>query len=292
MFTKIALEYAKPMDTLMYRFAVSFAVMSLPVLLGRVKLNYRGKPIYKALLLATMYPLGFFTFQIFGLQQATSSEGGILYAFTPVLTMLLAFVFLKEVTTRLQMLSIFLSVLGVVFIFAMKGGGIELSNMTGIFLLFLSCLAFAGYSVLARSLLRTFSPAEISYMMLGIGFVTFLAISLTGHTAAGTLHTLIEPLASSTFILSTLYLGVLSSLLTALLSNYALSKIEASSMSVFSNLSTVVSIAAGAIVLQEEMTVYSIIGSLMIITGVIGTNHWRRRQSESRTFQSERADAR
>ena len=275
----------------MYRFAVSFAVMSLPVLLGRVKLNYRGKPIYKALLLATMYPLGFFTFQIFGLQQATSSEGGILYAFTPVLTMLLAFVFLKEVTNRLQMLSIFLSVLGVVFIFAMKGSGIDISNITGILLLFLSCLAFAGYSVLARLLLRTFSPAEISYMMLGIGFVTFLVISFTGHAASGTLHSLIEPLASRTFILSILYLGVLASLLTALMSNYALSRMEASSMSVFSNLSTVVSIAAGAIILKEEITVYSIIGSFMIIEGVIGTNHWRRRQSEPRTCHPERVEA-
>ena len=46
LFTKIALEYAAPMDTLMYRFALSFAVMSIPVMLGRVKLNYRGKPLF------------------------------------------------------------------------------------------------------------------------------------------------------------------------------------------------------------------------------------------------------
>ncbi|UVI28409.1 DMT family transporter [Paenibacillus spongiae] len=288
LFTKMALEHARPMDTLMYRFAVSFAVISIPVMFGRVKLNYRGKPLFKALLLATMYPLGFFTFQTFGLQSASSSEGGILYAFTPVLTMLLAYVFLKEVTTRLQMLSIFLSVFGVVFIFAMKGSGIAVSNMTGLILLFLSCLAFAGYSVLARSLLKTFSPAEISYMTLGIGFVTFLVISLTDHATAGTLDTLFEPLASSSFIVSILYLSVLSSLLTALMSNYALSKIEASNMSVFSNLSTVVSIAAGAMFLQEEVTVYAVIGSLLIIMGVIGTSRFKRTVPAPRTFHPDR----
>ncbi|CAG7654725.1 DMT family transporter [Paenibacillus allorhizosphaerae] len=272
LFTKMALEYANPIDTLAFRFALSFAVMTIPVLLGRVRLHYRGKPLYKALLLAVTYPLGFFTFQTFGLQHATSSEGGILYAFTPVLTMLLAFIFLKEATTVRQRLSIFLSVFGVLFIFVMKGSSIDWTNVTGMFLLFLSCLAFAGYNVLARSLLRTFSPAEITYMMLGIGFVTFFAVSLASHAAAGTLDLLVAPLASGPFLVSIVYLGVLSSLVTALTANYALSKMEASKMSVFSNLSTIVSIAVGAMFLGEDITLYHLIGSALIIVGVTGAN--------------------
>ncbi|KGE19384.1 DMT family transporter [Paenibacillus wynnii] len=279
LFAKMALDYADPMDTLTYRFALSFAVMSIPVMFGRVTLNYRGKPLSKLLLLALMYPLGFFTLQTFGLQQATSSEGGILYATTPILTMVLASVFLKESTTVLQKLSIFLSVFGVVFIFMMKGTGIDWTNIQGISLLFLSCLAFAGYGVMARSLLRTFSPAEISYLMLGIGFVTFLVISLTDHVTTGTLDQFITPLTSSTFIVSTLYLGVISSLLTSLLANYALSKIEASNMSVFSNLSTIVSITAGSLFLREEITIYSIIGSVLIIAGVVGTVFWGQKKT-------------
>nr|WP_312876172.1 EamA family transporter [Paenibacillus frigoriresistens] len=66
LFAKIALDFAHPLDTLTYRFAVSFAVLSIPVALGFVKLNYRGKPLAKALLLATTYPLGFFTLQAYG----------------------------------------------------------------------------------------------------------------------------------------------------------------------------------------------------------------------------------
>lgn len=271
LFTKMALQHAAPMDTLTYRFAAAFGVMTIPVMLGRVKLNYRGKPIGKALLLAAMYPLGFFVTQTFGLQHATSSEGGILYAFTPVLTVILAALFLKETTTLLQKLSIFLSIFGVVFIFVMKGSGIDLANVSGISLLLGSCLAFAGYSVLARKLLRTFSPAEISYLMLGVGFVTFFAASFTEHASAGTFDIFVAPLASSSFIISVVYLGVLSSLVTVLTTSYALSKIEASKLSVFANLSTVVSIAAGALFLHEEITLYPIIGSLMIIIGVLGT---------------------
>ncbi|REK77581.1 DMT family transporter [Paenibacillus paeoniae] len=277
LFTKMALQQATPLDTLVYRFAISFAVMTIPVLFGQVKLNFRGKRLLAALPLAALYPLGFFTLQTFGLQHATSSEGGILYAFTPVLTMIIASLFLRERTTAFQKLSIFLSAFGVVFIFAMKGSGIDWSNMTGILLLFLSCLTSAGYSVLARSLLKTFKPAEVTYLMLGIGFMIFLIASVTNHTASGTLHTIFEPLLSGTFIISVLYLGIFSSLLTALTANYALSKLEASKVGVFSNLSTIVSIVAGAAFLKEEITIYALIGSIMIIAGVMGTNRMGRR---------------
>lgn len=246
--------------------------MSVPVLLGLVRLNFRGKPLHRLLLLAAFYPLGFFMLQTFGLQHATSSEGGILYAFTPVVTMILASVVLKESTTVMQKLSIFLSVFGVVFILVMKGSSFDLSNMTGIFLLFLTCVAFAGYSVLARSLLKTFSAVDITYLMLAVGFVFFLAVSLTIHAAAGTLDRLAAPLSMGPFMMSILYLGVLSSLVTALTANYALSKIKASQKSVFANLATVVSIPAGAIFLGEPITLFHIIGSTLIIAGVLGTN--------------------
>ena len=276
LFAKLALEYAGPLDTLAFRFAASFLVMSIPVAFGWVKLEYRGKPVYKVLLLASLYPLGFFTLQAYGLQHASSAEGGILYAFTPVVTMVMASVFLKETTTVSQKLSIGLSVFGVAFIFVMKGDAFDPSNLTGISLLALTCVAFAGYNVLARSLAKRFTPAETTYAMLGLGFVTFLSASLVDHASAGTLHRVFAPLAGGAFLGSIVFLGVVSSLVTALAGNYILSKMEASKMSVFSNLSTIVSIAAGATFLGEEITVYHLIGSVMIVAGVIGTNVSRR----------------
>ncbi|MFK4436360.1 drug/metabolite transporter (DMT)-like permease [Paenibacillus sp. RC21] len=239
--------YAHPMDTLTYRFAASFIVLSIPVALGWIKLSYRGKPIFKALLLALMYPLGFFTLQAFGLQHATSAEGGIMYAFTPVVTMIVASLFLKETTTLLQKLSIFLSVFGVVFIFIMKGSSFSLSNFLGALHALSDVCSFCRIQRLARSLWKHFSPTEISYLRY---FRTVI-----------------------------IYLGVVASLISSLTANYAWSKIEASKMSVFTNLSTIVSIAAGVLFIGEEITVYHLIGSLLIIAGVIGTNYLGRKKT-------------
>lgn len=83
-----------------------------------------------------------------------------------------------------------------------------------------------------------------------------------------------EPLKSLTFNISILYLGVLSSIVAYSLINYTLSKIQASKSSVFSNLSTIVSIAAGFIFLRESFHIYELVGSVLILIGLWGTNRY------------------
>ncbi|MCM3640119.1 EamA family transporter [Priestia aryabhattai] len=64
----------------------------------------------------------------------------------------------------------------------------------------------------------------------------------------------------------------MSSLGTSYLSNYALSKIAAAQMSVFSNVATLITIIAGVLFLNEVFHFYHLIGGIMIIIGVIRTN--------------------
>ncbi|MDF2652523.1 MAG: protein of unknown function transrane, partial [Paenibacillus sp.] len=197
--------------------------------------------------------------------------GGIISAFTPIATTILASIFLKETSTPVQKLFILLSTAGVTFIFLMKGSSIDLSQTTGIVLLILASVIFAGYSVLARVVTRQFTPAEISCFMVSAAFLSLLVYSLTTHSILGTVDGFVAPLSNGTFVALIFCLGAVQ-LVTALLANYILSKISASKMSVFANLSTVVSIASGAIFLQETITWYHLFGSALIIAGVIGSN--------------------
>ncbi|WP_276356847.1 DMT family transporter [Cohnella caldifontis] len=283
LFTKLALERADPIDTLMFRFAISFAAFTVPVLLGRVRLRYRGKPLMKIVLLSALYPIAFFTFQAFGLEHASSSEGGIIFALTPFLTMLFASWFLKETTTGWQKASILLSASGVAVLILMKGDGVGTADTAGIVLLLLSVLASAGYGVFARSLRNVYSPAEMSYWMQGVGFAVFLVMSVAQHAAAGNVGRMLAPMADGGFIAAVLYLGVLSSLVSSLASNYAYSKLEASKTGVFTHLSMIVSIAAGVTLLGEEFTVVHVVGSALILAGVIGTNLLGRKRATRRT---------
>ncbi|EPD51551.1 hypothetical protein HMPREF1210_02149 [Paenisporosarcina sp. HGH0030] len=272
LFTKTAINISNPIDTLAFRFTFAFITVLLLVMFKIVKVDLRLKSYYKLIPLTLFYPTFFFTFQAFGLESVPSSEAGILFATIPILTTILASFFLKEQTSAYQKLSILTSVFGVFYIFSMKGGTVSISNWVGISLLLISCISLSGYTVMARSLLKTFKPLDITFFMLGIGFFFFNTIAIYQHILNKSLQSMFIPLTNLNFVVSILFLGILASFVTSLLSNFILSKISASQMSVFSNMSTVVSIIAGGVILNEKIYLFHIVGSALIIIGVIGTN--------------------
>ncbi|NLJ58631.1 MAG: DMT family transporter [Tissierellia bacterium] len=272
LFVKIALDSSDPFDLLAYRFTAAFIAILILYGFKRIKFDFNKERIIKIIPIAILYPLSFFAFQTFGLQYATSAEGGILLASAPISTLILATYFLKEKTTLLQKLSIIVSVSGVIYISLMKSSDLNFNNILGIVLLLLSALSISGYSVMARKLTKDFTNIELSTMMILISFICYNLMSISKHLLSGTISSFFAPLSDVSFVISILYLGVLSSLVTSLMTNYILSKIEASKMSVFANLGTVITIAAGAIFLKESIYYYHIIGSLLIVGGVLGTN--------------------
>ncbi|UIO41266.1 DMT family transporter [Brevibacillus brevis] len=274
LFLKMALAVTNPVDTLAHRFTVAFIVASIPIAFGWIKLSIKPKDMLTIIPLAMLYPILFFTLQAFGLVYTTSSEAGIIQATVPIFTMVMAAFFLGESSTWLQKLSTLLSVGGVVYIFAMKGLGVSSGSGSsiGTILILLSAFSLAGYSVLARKMTKSFHYIDMTYMVALLGFLFFNGWSVIRHSAEGTLSTYFAPFASSAFIISIVFLGILSSLMTSFMTNFALSKMEASKLSVFNNLSTLVTIVAGVIFLQEQLAYYHLIGAVMIIIGVIGTN--------------------
>ncbi|MGV3136928.1 DMT family transporter [Brevibacillus agri] len=272
LFVKMALTAASPLDTMAHRFTVALVAASIPLVCGWIRLSIKPRDMLSILPLALLYPALFFGLQTFGLVYTTSSEAGIITATVPIFTMIMAALFLKETSTWLQKLSTLLSVAGVVFIFAMKGAGVGMGDSIGTVLILLSALSLAGYSVLAKKMTKAFHYIDVTYMVSVIGFVSFNALALIRHGSEGTLSAFFVPFSHSPFVIAILYLGVLASLVTSFMTNFALSKMEASKMSVFNNLSTIVTIAAGALFLQEQLAYYHLLGALMIILGVVGTN--------------------
>lgn len=272
-FVKISLKYANPLDILAHRFTLSFVFASVPLLLGWAKLRIDGwRGLAPLLPLALFYPSLFFGFQVFGLVHTSTSEAGIIQATVPILTAVLATYFLKEHTGGWQLVAALVSVGGVILIFAMKGLQPGATSLLGSALILLSSLSLAAYSVMARKIGQKADIFSMTYVMLCAGFVLFNLLALGRHALQGELHAFIEPLHSWPFIGSMLYLGVLSSLVTAYLSNYALSKIEASQMSIFANLATLITIIVGILMLGERLEWYHIVGGVAILLGVIGRN--------------------
>lgn len=272
LFVKIALSYSDPLNILAHRFTFAFLFIFILKICNLIKVDINKRDIIKILPLSLLYPAMFFTFQTFGLVYMSSSEAGIILATVPIFTLIFATLFLKEKTTAFQKFSVFLSVIGVIYIMYNKGISIKSTNFLGIVLITFSAISLASYNVLARVKTREFKTIELTYVMAFVGFVTFNTISIIDNINRDSINLYFSPLKNISFVIAMLYLGILSSVITSLLSNYVLSKLDASKMSVFANLGTVITIIAGVLILKEDLFYYHIIGIVMIILGIIGTN--------------------
>ncbi len=278
MFVKVTLTVASPIDTLAHRFTFAFIGIVILMVFTKNKLTIKKYDVLKILPLAILYPIVFFTFQVLGLARISSSEAGIIQATIPIFTLALAGLLLKEKATRGQLVFISLSVLGVIYMLIMNGANATTGNVIGSGFILLSALAASLYNVFARRLTKQYSLLTLTYVMTLCGFVIFNGMALGNHLVNGTINDFFQPLTHVDFVIAILYLGLLSSLGTSYLSNYALSKLEASQMSVFSNFATLITILAGVLVLQEVFHLYHFIGGTLIIIGVIGTNYFGHRK--------------
>jgi drug/metabolite transporter (DMT)-like permease len=277
LFVKKALPFINPTDLLAHRFTVAFLAALAVLAFKRNEFHITWADLLKVLPLALFYPIGFFAFQVFGLVELSSSEAGIIQATIPVFTLLFAAFFLKEFPTFLQSLCILLTVAGMAYIFIMSGIDSESYTTRGVILILLSTLAGAFYNVFTRTLTKKYSILTLTWIMSFWGFIFFNSIALGIHIDNHTLASYFTPLFNHEVLLSVLFLGCFSSFGTAFLSNYALSQIQASKLSVFNNFSTLVAIFAGYFFLHEPIHFYHIIGAGIIIAGVVGTNYFSKK---------------
>ncbi|MCR8643262.1 DMT family transporter [Paenibacillus sp. N1-5-1-14] len=285
LFVKIALSSASPLDTLAHRFTITFLGATLLLVHKKFRFRVSGKDILRILPLAVLYPTMFFAFQAFGLMYTTSSEAGIIHATVPIFTLVLATIFLKERTTILQRIFTVFSVTGVVYIFMMSGLNVANYSMTGVIFILISAITNSMYSVLSRKLVKNYSPFQLTYVITALGFITFNVISISDHLIHPEAAGYLAPLMNSDYLFAILYLGIFSSLFSAFLSTYSVSKIEATKMSVFGNLGTLITIIAGVLILNESLQIHHFIGAVIILIGVIGTNFSKAKKAKITTPQ-------
>ena len=140
-----------------------------------------------------------------------------------------------------------------------------------------SVLANAINNILSKSKGGRYRAMDMTAVVIFVGFVTFNTLSLTSHYLDGNILAYFAPLGQVSYLISILYLGILASIVTGSLSIYAIVRLGASTVSVFGNLGTVLTILAGALILHEPIYSYHVIGATLIIAGILGMNLMRRK---------------
>lgn len=269
LFVKITLMYENQSLILAQRFLFAFLSIVIFSIVRRVPLRLNKKETMTILFISIFYPILFFSTQIIGLDKTTVTEAGIIQATVPAVTVLFAGLILKERVNKIQIGGILLSMIGVVFLQIMGSNGNYEFHLFGNLLIIASVFATAIWQVLSKRTSKTVKPVQIVIYVITIGFLFFNTLYFIN---GGTVGEYVSSLGTLQYLGSILFLGVLSTFGTALLSIYAISKLPVIQVSVFNNVATLITILSGILILNEPFHFYHIIGAIIIISGVLIVN--------------------
>ena len=278
MFSKLALEVAKPTVLLAFRFITAFAAMSLVIgvnaLVGKLRgrplftFSLKGKPIGSLILLGLIQLVLYFFCENYGILYTSSAVAGTIIAVVPIACILMDVLVLHEKVTRRQVVCAVLCIIGVAFIY--MGGETRISVLGLVFLL-MTVGCDAVYYTLSHKAAERFTPFEVTYVMFTVGMLFFIPSALiqgAGHMA----ETFLPAMRSGSFWGAVVYLGLVSSVVAYFLLNFANAKLTVSETSLFSNVTTVVSVLAGVVLLREPFGIWQIIGVVVILVCVYAAN--------------------
>ncbi|MCR8659750.1 DMT family transporter [Paenibacillus endoradicis] len=202
-----------------------------------------------------------------GLQTADPTTSAIILAMTPILTGLLAALFLKEKLTIRMLMGSVLAIIGIYFV-VVKGNSSSLHIDKGLIWIVLTMITFAIMIIITRVLSQRIDPLTITLYSNLVGFIVSIPFAIS----------LEAPLRMSTNITDWAMLigtAVVVHGIATLIWNNNIRHVDASKASVLSNLEPFVAMIMGLILLYKPITGVEILGSLFILAGVMLSTYQR-----------------
>jgi len=271
--SRIGLDTAPVIVLLSHRFLLAFIVMSLFLPTGLADCHLRGKSLWPLLLLGLMEPVVYFFGEQYGILHSTTIFSGVMISTIPIVSIFAAIPILGEKPTWGQILFSLLSVGGVIGIGMLSRSSGAL-DWIGVLALVIAVLSAVVYTLLNRNISQTYSPFERTYFMLATGAVVFT--SMAAMTVPGDVKEYLEPFSSLPYTIAILFLAVLCSVGCYFLSSYSLTRLSVARATVFANLTTAVSVMAGALILGEPLTLTGVLCCALILVGIYGVQRTAR----------------
>ena len=267
MSSRVALDTAPVILLLSHRFLLAFLVMSLFLLTPFGSYRLRGRSLLPLVLLGLFEPVIYFFGEQYGILHSSTVFSGVMIALIPIASTLCAVPILKEKPTLKQFFFSILSVGGVVGIGMMtsSSGRLDWIGVAGLLVAVFSAVA---YTLLNRGISEQYTSFERTYSMLGFGAVVFTAMAVFSVHGNPVLY--FEPFEKPSYLLAVVFLAVCCSVIAYFLSSYVLTGLSVARATVFSNLTTAVSVFAGTVFLHEPFSVFGLICCIVILIGIYG----------------------
>jgi drug/metabolite transporter (DMT)-like permease len=260
---KDATERFTPLELSWFRITIS-AVLVLAVyrIIPRHRPRPAGKDIVRFLFLGlsgvTLNQMCF----LFGLHLSTPLHASLLYAFTPVLVLGGAVAHLGERLTWIKGTGVTLAVLGVTFVLVAHGLDFAGGPLRGDLIIMVAVFGWATYTLLGKPVLKRYDPFTVITWAFGFGALSILPLApwvLSGF----------DPVAPGLQGWGeVLFLCVMTSGVAFTLWYYALQRLEATQVAVFTNLQAPLTALLAWWIMGSVPEGLVVVGGLLVIAGV------------------------
>ena len=260
--TKSGLDAVPPMMFALLRYAVA-SLLLVPLALARGGLARLPQPVpWKTLILMAIVGVALY-YVLFNLALAytSASQTALIQSAFPALVAILAVLWLHERVTRQRFAGIGLAIVGVVLIVTTQDDTAASNPLLGNALAFASVLSWSVYTILAKRISNA-DPIAVTAVISLIGTVMLVPVALVENADLS-----LSSIPRDGW-LAILYLGGLASAASYLLYSRALRDIDASLVGTYINLSPVIGVVSGVLVLGETLTTFAIIGGVLVLVGV------------------------
>lgn len=259
--SKYVLEFVPPFTLLWLRYVTGGLVLLIFMVFSR-KYKVIGKDL---LLMIWIGFIGYFVSvgsQFLGTKLADAHTGALITASSPVFTFLFAYLLLHESITMRKMLSLILSMAGMVTVIGFSQTG-ENSLLGSLFLV-IAAITWALLSIYVKKASARYSSLTITT------YALLFAVVFTSPAAAWEIHSHTVLLFANPLVwLGTLYIGIVSTAVAFLLWNKGLESMDAGLGSLFLCFQPIVGSLLGWLWLDEGLTVQFFIGAALILGGLI-----------------------
>jgi drug/metabolite transporter (DMT)-like permease len=238
--------------------------------------THRGRPRPRRADLPSFALIGFLgvclnqVLFIFGIHLSTPLHAALLYAFTPVLVLAGAVAMSKERVGPRKGAGVALAVAGVVLVLTARGLELSAAPMRGDLLILLAVIAWAGYTLAGKDVLRRYDPFTV--ITYAFGFAALFALPFTPWAWRG-FHPADPGLRGW---LELLYLCAMTSGVAFTLWYYALRRLEASQVAVFTNLQAPVTAFLAWLAFGDMPSWQVVFGGVLVLAGVTAVQLPRR----------------
>ena len=205
----------------------------------------------------------YFVLQNIALDLTLLSDVVVVVAINPLLTTILAAIFLKEERFSWKILLGSAVAFAGVVVVMMRNGFVWGDGLLGNLLALLAALAWAVYSVLLKRVQGRHSTLDITRKVMVYG--TLFALPVMFFEPLTPLATLLRP----SVLANMLFLALVCSMAAFFLWNLVIKKIGTIRASNYLYLDPVVSIVIGVIMIHEPVGLVAVIGCALVLLGVV-----------------------